>query len=101
MGRRNHKDDSFVFIDFIEEAPRTDSIPPCFGFKPFQFLDIGPKMGMLAQMGINELFKLMLDSALTNPSDTLQILLELISLEDPIVIQQTALSASAPPQNPS
>jgi hypothetical protein len=101
VGCGNHKDNSFVFIDFIEESPRTDSIPPCFGFKLLQFLDIGPEMGMLTQLGINELIKLMLDSALTSHGDLLQVLLELIGFEDPIFIQQTALSVSAPPENPS
>ena len=101
MGGGNHKDNSFVFVDLIEESPRTDSIAPCFGFELLEFLDMGPEMGMLTQLGINELNKLTLDSASTSPIDTVQILLELISFEDPIVIQQTALSASAPPENPA
>jgi hypothetical protein len=47
---------------------------------------MGPEMGMLTQLGINEINKPTLDSALTSPCDALEILLELISFEDPIVI---------------
>ena len=101
MGCGNQKDNLFVFIVFIEESPGTDSVSPCFGVKLLQFLDIGPEMGMLTQLGINELFKLMLDSALTGHGNPLQVLFELIGFEDSVFIQQTALFVSAPPENPS
>jgi hypothetical protein len=65
----DHEDDLLVLIDFIEEAPGPNSIPPGLRLKPPEFLDVRSKMRVLAKLRIDELPKLVSNLALAGPSD--------------------------------
>jgi hypothetical protein len=55
----NHEDNLLVFVDFIKKPPGSDSIPPGFGMKIFEFFDIGSEMRLPAKLGVDVLAKLM------------------------------------------
>ena len=97
----DHKDDLFFLVDLIEETPATDSIPPRFGVKILQFPNIGPKMRMVTELGIDKLAKLPRDFAVPRPCDPAQVFLKLLGFKDAVFIGQSVLSEPDPPATPS
>jgi hypothetical protein len=89
VGCCNHKNGLLILIDFIEETPGTDSIPPCFGMEVLKFLYIRSEMGMVTQLGVDEVVKLLGNFHLTGHSDATQVFLELFGFEYPVFNQQS------------
>jgi hypothetical protein len=90
---RDHENDLFFVIDFVEEAVIPDAIPPRFGRISRQFFDVLSEIRLLSKLGIDISFEFGGYFFLTIPESPLQIALELFGLEDPEVTQQTGLSA--------
>ena len=97
MGSGHHISDLLFFIDFIEKAPGSDAIPPRIRSETFEFFDIWPKMGVLTQLGVNKIAKLLSNFALAGSCDLFQIFFKLAGLEYSVSIQRSALSATVLP----
>ena len=76
-----HEDDVFGIIDFVKKPPGTNSIPPGFRIKAFEFFYVGSKMRVLSQLWIDELSQLLRDLRLAGQSNLLQVFLELFSFK--------------------
>lgn len=54
----NHKDDSFLIVDLIEETPGPDTISPCVRRVAFELSNVGTEMGVLPEPWIDDLLEL-------------------------------------------
>src|SRR5574337_468886 len=86
-----HEDDLLPFIDFVKEAPRPYTISPGFGFPSLQPFDVRPVMGIMSELGVDVLLKLFFDAAKTGSTDSSNVFLKGVGLEDPVTIQSSRL----------
>jgi hypothetical protein len=61
----NHKGDLLLLVDFIEEAPRPNSIPPRLRMKSLEFFNVQPEMGMFRKLGVHKRLQFSGNSMLT------------------------------------
>jgi|GEM_PF-1952833 len=101
MRSGDHEYDFFVFVDFIEKAPSADSITPGVGIETLYFPNIRSEVRMLTQLRVDEIAKFLCDFGVAGANDMAEVLLELFGFENPVVIQQDALSGDELLLNPS
>ena len=84
-----HEDDFAVVVDFVEKPEAADPVPPSLRLVTFELLDVPPEEGSLPKLGID---------VISQPGDyliparaevRLEVGLELLCLEDPIVTQRS------------
>ena len=97
----DHEYDFFVFVDFVEKAPGADSITPGAGIETTQLLDIRSEVGMFTQLRVDEITQFLCDLGMARANYTAEVLLQLVGFENPVVIQQGALSGDELLLNPS
>jgi len=92
----DHENDLLGRINLIKKPPATYSVPPCFRFEISELLNICSEMGMLSELGINKLVKFRNNLGVTRPCNLPKVPLKLLCFEDPVPIQQNALSEPEP-----
>ncbi len=52
--RSGHEYGSLIIINFIEESPRADAIPPRIGRIALELADVRPEAGVLPQLRVDD-----------------------------------------------
>src|SRR3990172_9633133 len=88
---RRHKNRSLIVIDFIEESPCSNAIPPCLRRIALEPANVRAKAGVLPQLRIDNALQLSSHGWLPGHRDFPQVLSELLGLENPVFIQRICL----------
>lgn len=88
-----HEHDAVGIVDLEEETPRSDAIAPGFWHVALQPADVRAVMGVTPQLRVNRLSQLVGDPSMTRSPKMLEIALELLGLEDPILSQRSVPDA--------